>query len=66
MHPSGDYLMITSSKGRVYVFRIDTGELRGTIRIPLNASGCLSDPSGLYLAIKVPAFTSINVFNLTN
>ena len=40
VHPSGDYLLVTSSKGRIYVFRLDTGELRGTIKIPLNASGC--------------------------
>ena len=37
IHPSKDYILITSSKGKVYVFRIDTGELRGTIDVPLNA-----------------------------
>lgn len=31
IHPSRDYLLVTSTLGRVYVFRIDTGELRGTI-----------------------------------
>lgn len=31
VHPSGDYILITSSKGRIFVFRVDTGELRGTI-----------------------------------
>lgn len=64
LHPSQDYLLVTSSKGRIYVFRIDTGELRGTIRIPLNASGCHVDPSGLYVLVKVPAFTDVNVLNL--
>lgn len=58
VHPSKDYLLITSSKGRIYVFRIDTGELRGTIKVPLNASGCQIDPSGLYVLVMVPAFTN--------
>ena len=66
LHPSGDYLLATSSKGRVYVFRIDTGELRGTIRIPLNASGCQVDPSGLYVVVKVPAFANLNAMNLAS
>jgi WD40 repeat protein len=64
LHPSGDYLLVTSSKGRIYVFRIDTGELRGTIRIPLNASGCETDPSGLYVIVKVPAFSNHNAQSL--
>lgn len=62
-HPSGDYLLVTSSKGRLYVFRIDTGELRGTIKIPMNASDCLIDPSGLYVVVKVPPYASINTVN---
>jgi len=66
LHPSGDYLLVTSSKGRIYVFRIDTGELRGTIRIPLNASGCQVDPSGLYVAVRVPAFADLNAMNLAS
>ena len=37
IHPSKDYLLITSNKGRIYLFRIDTGELRGCIQIPLHA-----------------------------
>ena len=64
LHPSNDYLLVTSSKGRIYVFRIDTGELRGTIRTPLNASGCQIDPSGLYVIVKVPAFANLNTMNL--
>ena len=58
LHPSKDYLLVTSSKGKVYVYRIDTGELRGTIRIPLNAQGCLVDPSGLYVVVQVPPLSS--------
>lgn len=50
-HPSKDYVLITSSKGKVYLFRIDTGELRGTINVPLHAQGCLIDPSGLYVVV---------------
>ena len=34
MHPSKDYLLVTSNKGKVYVFRVETGELRGTIQVP--------------------------------
>lgn len=64
VHPSNDYLLVTSSKGRIYVFRIDTGELRGTIRVPLNSAGCLVDPSGLYVVVQVPAFASQNTYNL--
>ena len=64
LHPSNDYLLVTSSKGRIYVFRIDTGELRGTIRTPLYASGCQIDPSGLYVIVKVPAFANLNTMNL--
>ena len=37
IHPSKDYILITSSKGKIYIFRIDTGELRGTIDVPLHA-----------------------------
>ena len=59
IHPSQDYLLVTSSKGRIYVFRIDTGELRGTIKVPINASGCQVDPSGLYVITKVPAFADL-------
>ena len=51
IHPNKDYLLVTSTKGRIYVFRIDTGELRGTIKIPFNCSGCCIDPSGLYVCI---------------
>ena len=57
VHPSKDYLLITSNKGRIYLFRIDTGELRGCIQIPLHAQGCCIDPSGLYVIIKVPPFS---------
>ena len=39
IHPNNDYLLVTSTKGRIYVFRIDTGELRGSIKIPLNSTG---------------------------
>jgi hypothetical protein len=66
LHPSGDYMLVTSSKGRIYVFRIDTGELRGTIRIPLNANGCHVDPSGLYVIIKVPAIADLTASNLAS
>lgn len=54
MHPSKDYILVTSNKGKVYVFRVETGELRGTIPVPQHAQGCLVDPSGLYVVIQVP------------
>ena len=66
IHPSKDYLLVTSSKGRIYVFRIDTGELRGTVKIPLNASSCVIDPSGLYVIVKVPAYSQSNTANLND
>lgn len=57
LHPSNDYLLVTSTQGRIYVFRLDTGELRGTIPCPLHAKGCLVDPSGLYVVVQVPPFS---------
>lgn len=51
LHPSKDYILVTSTQGKVYVFRIDTGELRGTISCPLHAKGCIIDPSGLYVVV---------------
>jgi len=66
IHPSKDYILITSSRGKVYLFRIDTGELRGTIDVPLHAQGCLIDPSGLYFVVKVPPFSPKHTSNLTN
>lgn len=56
VHPSGDYLLVTSTHGRIFLYRIDTGELRGTIKIPLHAKECLIDPSGLYVIVQVPPF----------
>lgn len=57
VHPSKDYILVTSTQGKIYVFRIDTGELRGTINVPQHARGCLIDPSGLYVVIQVPPIT---------
>ena len=57
MHPSKDYLLVTSNRGKIYVYRIETGELRGTINTPNHAQGCLVDPSGLYVVIQVPPFS---------
>ena len=56
---------MTSSRGKIYVFRIDTGELRGTIDVPLHAQGCLIDPSGLYVIVRVPPFSPRHTSNLT-
>ena len=50
----------------MYVFRIDTGELRGTIDVPLHAQGCLIDPSGLYVVVRVPPFSPRHTSNLTH
>lgn len=66
VHPSNDYLLVTSTKGRIYVYRIDTGELRGTIKIPNHAKGCNIDPSGLYVLVTVPSFNSKVAQNLYN
>ena len=51
LHPSNDYILVTSSVGKLYIFRLDTGEVRGTIDCPDRAQGCLIDPSGLYVVI---------------
>lgn len=59
LHPSKDYLIVTSNRGKIYIYRIETGELRGTIQIPDHAQGCIVDPSGLYVVIQVPPFTQI-------
>lgn len=37
LHPSKDYLLVTSNRGKIYVYRVETGELRGTINIPVHA-----------------------------
>lgn len=66
VHPSKDYLLVTSSKGKAYIFRIETGELRGTIKLPLHAQGCSIDPSGLYFLVQVPPFNSSTSRNLIN
>lgn len=66
MHPSKDYLLITSNKGKIFLFRIDTGENRGTIQIPQHALGCCIDPSGLYVIIQVPPFSQLTTGNSIN
>lgn len=58
--------MITSNKGRIYLFRIDTGELRGTITIPLHAKDCSIDPSGLYVLVQVPPYNPHTAIHLTS
>lgn len=58
LHPSKDYILISSNRGKIYLYRIETGELRGTINIPIHAQGCLVDPSGLYVVVQVPPFSA--------
>jgi hypothetical protein len=60
LHPSNDYLLVTTSMGKIYVYRLDTGEVRGTIDCPDHAQGCLIDPSGLYVVVQVPAMTTMH------
>jgi hypothetical protein len=31
LHPSKDYVMINSNRGKVYVYRVETAEVRGVI-----------------------------------
>ena len=52
--------------GRIYLYRIDTGELRGTIKIPLHARECVVDPSGLYVVVLVPPFSQKHTSNIQN
>jgi len=58
IHPSNQYILITSTMGKIYVYRIDTAELRGTINVPLHARGCLIDPSGLFVVTTVPPMSA--------
>lgn len=53
LHPSGDYLVVSSDQGFYYIFRVDTGELRGKVPIMTDPAGLAIDPSGLYLAVAV-------------
>ena len=55
LHPSGAYLVVTSTQGFYYIFRVETGELRGKVPIMSNPKGLSIDPSGLYLAVSVPS-----------
>lgn len=53
IHPSKDYIILSSDQGYYYVFRIETGELRGKVPIMSDPLGLSIDPSGLYIAVSV-------------
>lgn len=55
IHPSGDYVIVTSEQGFYYIFRIETGEVRGKVAIAKGSGSPSIDPSGLYLAVSVGA-----------
>lgn len=52
IHPSNDYLLVTSNVGFLYTFKLVNGEIRLKISIPACASGLVLDPSGLYCVIS--------------
>lgn len=58
MHPSKDYLIVTSDQGFYYVYWIETGELRGKVPIMSDPLGLSIDPSGLYIAVSVKTNSS--------
>lgn len=53
IHPSKEYLIAISDQGFFYIFKIETGELRGKVPIMSDPLGVALDPSGLYLAVSV-------------
>mmetsp|Transcript_12378 Transcript_12378/g.23452 ORF Transcript_12378/g.23452 Transcript_12378/m.23452 type:complete len:601 (+) Transcript_12378:671-2473(+) len=52
-HVSGNYVFATTDNGFIYVFTSE-GELRGALEIERGATGCLVDPSGLYVSVLLP------------
>lgn len=52
VHPSNQYLVAVSDQGFFYIFKLDTGELRGKVPVMSDPVGVAIDPSGLYLAIS--------------
>lgn len=58
IHPSKDYIILTSDQGFYYVFRIETGELWGKVPILSDPLGLSIDPSGLYIAVSVKTNSS--------
>lgn len=51
VHSSNDYLLVLSSSGYVFLFKVMTGELRGKIKVLGNTCTFDIDPSGLYLGV---------------
>ncbi len=51
IHPSNDYILILSSVGYIFLFKLQTGELRGKIKVLRNSLNFVIDPSGLYIAL---------------
>ncbi|CAI2364164.1 unnamed protein product [Moneuplotes crassus] len=53
IHPSNEYLIALSDQGFFYIFKLETGELRGKVPTMSDPLGIAIDPSGLYLALSV-------------
>lgn len=53
IHPSNEYLIAVSDQGFFYIFKLETGELRGKVPIMSEPLDVALDPSGLYLAVTV-------------
>lgn len=51
MHPSKDYVLVLSSYGLVYIFKMQTTEIRARISVPPFSRILKVDKSGLYFAI---------------
>jgi len=66
LHPSGDYVIVTSDVRAIYVFHAETTEIRGVIELDGKPKGCYIDPSGLYVAVLLPnksgLFTRLHVY----
>lgn len=51
LHPSFDYIVGVTNQSRAYVFKLQNGECRGSIKLPYpDCLRCAVDPSGLYFA----------------
>jgi hypothetical protein len=51
LHPSKDYVFVLSVAGYVNIFQLQTGELRGKVKVLLMSKHLTIDPSGLYFAL---------------
>ena len=64
VHPSEEYIIITTLNGYLYLYNILTTQIIYTINCQYYINNCLIDPSGLYLFISLK--TDNNTYNFDN